>query len=183
MNRVLFGKTVVVGLMLLLVLGGCSKKKDDDSGGGGEPADGVIDQQQTQVTNYQVLLVDMAQSFKPSCNCHITKAYVYLGVTNWGENFYIRLKSDNSNSPGTTLKSVTIADTEVPEGGGWIEVDWGDQSVTKDTRYWIYIESIDNSHKWGYKTGNPYARGNAWSTDVENNTDIDFMFKIFRLEL
>ena len=37
MNRLVFGKAVVVGLMLVLVLSGCSKKKNDDSGGGGEP--------------------------------------------------------------------------------------------------------------------------------------------------
>jgi hypothetical protein len=39
MNRLVFGKAVVVGLMLVLVLGGCSKKEGDNGGGGGtEPA-------------------------------------------------------------------------------------------------------------------------------------------------
>lgn len=39
MNRLVFGKAVVVGLMLVLVLGGCSKKEGGNGGGGGaEPA-------------------------------------------------------------------------------------------------------------------------------------------------
>lgn len=141
----------------------------------------VIDQQQTEMDAAANLQGDLAQSFKPSRDCYITKAVIYLSrIATTGESYVVRLKSDNDNWPGDILQTINISEGDVPLNvGAWITVNWTDQAVYQDHRYWIYVESMDTLHSWDYKNDNVYARGNAWSSESGHETGADMAFKIY----
>jgi hypothetical protein len=149
----------------------------------------AVDQSQTShpfgTLSYQQAC---AQSFKPSIDCICTKIEIEIVRKGSPGNFTVYLKADNNNSPGDTLASATILETDV---GIYTETYWtnafevaniDDTVLIANTRYWIYFPQIgdeSNFYWWGYNNAGGYANGNLWGSVYGHYTSYDTSFKVY----
>jgi hypothetical protein len=124
----------------------------------------TLDQQQITRNDFvEGWKCDVAQSFRPSKNCLLTKVELYVTKFYNPPGLTVQLMTDNGNYPGTVLASVTTATTVV---SGIVTIDFSDTELTKDTRYWIFIPAQGTPP--GYQiSGNWYRLWTSY-TSVDN---------------
>ena len=150
----------------------------------------AINQQNTQYSGSISLGTrDLAQSFIPNINCINTRVVLYLYKSSSViASITASLKSDNNNSPGTTLTSVTIPASSVGTGWSWVTFDWPDVNLTANTRYWIYVTRVPatilGSYAWGLYAWaligtDPYPNGTGWGAGEGIYSGLDFCFQVY----
>jgi len=127
-----------------------------------------------------------AQSFTTSKACKCTKLQVYIKKLNSPtDNISIYLKADDNNSPGDTLFSGTIANSEIGSSYAWETESLSTPiNLTTSTKYWVCIKRSGNydavnGFRWGLDSNAGYANGNYWTSVGGHYTGIDANFKVY----
>lgn len=134
--------------------------------------------------------LDVAQSFKPSSTAVINKVSLKLKKFGSPPNLTVRILADSSNKPdkNNVLASGVLSANLVTNQYGFVDVTLNSNpQLTKDTPYWILIDtSYNSSNYWawsedtslGYNRGSPmYSPDWSSSHSVWNNINGDLGFK------
>lgn len=117
--------------------------------------------------------LDVAMSFQPSATNVLNKISLRLKKFGLPPNVTVRIMEDKNNSPDKTkvitygyLDSSQVVTTDY----GWIDVSFSSSpTLTKDTSYWIMVEtSSDNTKYWYWQNDldHTYNRGSPkWSAN------------------
>ncbi len=128
---------------------------------------------------------DLAQSFKLSTTGGINKVRLNLKRTaSAPSNATVRITTDSSGSPGTTLASGTLTATSVGTSFASIDVSMSSNpQLTAGVTYWVVIDGSSNNSKY-YTSGanNTYSNGQAkigqfggsWGNTTPAGLDINF---------
>ena len=119
---------------------------------------------------------DLAQSFKPQ-NSIINGAGIFLLSGHGGNSTVtISLWTNLPNNGGIMLASGSSAG--VP--GNWVDVSWGNISVTPGTTYYLVFHSTDNTNSIGGAINNPYPNGQVYANPGYNPfPNFDYAFRTF----
>lgn len=138
--------------------------------------------EQEKLTNQ----LNYGQSFKPSISCIATKIEIYIKKAGSPtQDVTVYLYSDNNNSPvgGNVLSSGVIAKADIGTSYAWETANITDVNLVANTRYWICpmsLSDLNNYIAWGVdSTAATYANGNYWNSITGNNTNYDFLFKVY----
>ena len=131
---------------------------------------------------------DFAQSFQVSQTGPINKIQVYLKKVGAPSNITVRIATDSSGSPGSTLAVATLSASTVSTNYGWIDVPLDSHpQLSSSQTYWLILDTTTSTTKY-YKIGTlsaTYASGlgkigqygTSWSPTSPAN--LDGFFQIY----
>lgn len=123
--------------------------------------------------------LNVAQSFKPSIDEVLNKVSLKIKKVGNPEDITVRIMGDSSGKPNknSVLTTGTLYSNLVTGSYGWIDVTFATLPLlTKDTTYWIMIETVSNINNYwvwqndlaqSYICGNPDLCKPKWSADWE----------------
>jgi len=127
---------------------------------------------------------DFAQSFTAGTSSEMSKVSFYMKKRSNPSNATVRIHSNNSGNPGTVLGTTTLNSSNVTTNYGWVSVVFPSPiSITKNSKYWITIETSSNTSKYFTIAGyNAYLGGetkigtynSSWSDTAPSGIDAAF---------
>ncbi len=161
---ILMMSSVFAGASNIKISQGNEKEKGDDSDVLSNMYDDV-DQSQTHVDTYVSILYDpikcwCAQSFKPSMNI-LTKVKLYMKKEgNPSKELIVTIRESLS---GSDIVSVTKSAGQISTSPTWVEFNFEDVSVEKETTYYIVaLTKGSGIYGWGIADSNKYSKGKAY---------------------
>jgi len=154
----------------------------NQSNGTGTPAYDVIF---GKVTASQ----DVAESFSVSTSTVLNKVDLYIKKVSTPSNITVRLVSDSSGVPGSTvIASSTLSASSVTASYGWVPVNFGTSpNLVAGTTYWIVLDASVSNTKYyiiggnldGYTNGVGKIGQHSSSWNNTSPVGIDYFFKIY----